>query len=335
MTDKLEMSLSDIISSKRSPSNKAPTRAQNRRANRRNNTPYGNGRGRGTFRSTSDTTVFVGNLDWSVKWQDLKDHMAKAGEVEFADVLTHNDGKSAGAGLVRYTSAAMAKRAIKELTDSKLNGRLIFVREDREAGKGGGGGGGKGGDPSRTVFVGNLSWGVAWQDLKDHMKEVGDVEYAEVLTRSDGKSAGGGLVRYASVEGAERAIRELTDTELQGRLIFVREDREGGHIKGSGRYGDGGGFGGGFGGGAQGFDNEVSVYVGNVPFTATWQTIKDAFADYGVLHVDVGEARNNRMRGWAILKFGSTADAEAAIKEMNGAEIEGREIFVKYDGGGK
>eukprot|EP00954_Amorphochlora_amoebiformis_P016110 1263514-Amorphochlora_amoeboformis.AAC.3 len=236
--------------------------------------------------------------------------MAKAGEVEFADVLTHNDGKSAGAGLVRYTSAAMAKRAIKELTDSKLNGRLIFVREDREAGKGGrgrgskgggfksydtfgnsggGGGGGKGGDPSRTVFVGNLSWGVAWQDLKDHMKEVGDVEYAEVLTRSDGKSAGGGLVRYASVEGAERAIRELTDTELQGRLIFVREDREGGHIKGSGRYGDGGGFGGGFGGGAQGFDNEVSVYVGNVPFTATWQTIKDAFADYGVLHVDVGE----------------------------------------------
>jgi RNA recognition motif-containing protein len=25
------------------------------------------------------------------------------------------------------------------------------------------------------VFVGNLSWGVAWQDLKDHMKQCGEV----------------------------------------------------------------------------------------------------------------------------------------------------------------
>jgi RNA recognition motif-containing protein len=28
---------------------------------------------------------------------------------------------------------------------------------------------------SRSVYVGNLSWEVQWQDLKDHMKTVGEV----------------------------------------------------------------------------------------------------------------------------------------------------------------
>jgi RNA recognition motif-containing protein len=33
---------------------------------------------------------------------------------------------------------------------------------------------------SRRVYVGNLGWGVAWQDLKDHMRKAGEVIRAEV-----------------------------------------------------------------------------------------------------------------------------------------------------------
>lgn len=33
----------------------------------------------------------------------------------------------------------------------------------------------------RRVYVGNLSWSVKWQDLKDHMQAAGPVEYATVL----------------------------------------------------------------------------------------------------------------------------------------------------------
>lgn len=33
---------------------------------------------------------------------------------------------------------------------------------------------------SRRVYVGNLGWGVAWQDLKDHMRQAGEVIRAEV-----------------------------------------------------------------------------------------------------------------------------------------------------------
>lgn len=87
-----------------------------------------------------------------------------------------------------------AQRAIAELNDTDLKGRLVFVREDRESGAVGGGGGGGGGglyvaghgggggvSVGRRVYVGNLSWQVQWQDLKDHMRQVGEVVYADVM----------------------------------------------------------------------------------------------------------------------------------------------------------
>ena len=40
---------------------------------------------------------------------------------------------------------------------------------------------------SNRVYVGNLSWSTSWQDLKDHMRDVGDVQYAKVLQDRDGR----------------------------------------------------------------------------------------------------------------------------------------------------
>ena len=89
--------------------------------------------------------------------------------------------RSKGCGIVSFTNARDAANAIRTLHDTDLKGRLIFVREDREAGGGGAagtgkGGGGKGGGGGATsVYVGNLSWDVTWQDLKDHFKQAGAV----------------------------------------------------------------------------------------------------------------------------------------------------------------
>ena len=130
--------------------------------------------------------VYVGNLSWEVTWSDLKDHMKSTGcDVTRANVLASPDGRSKGCGIVELASVEDAQKAILTLNDTELMGRQIFVREDREGSSGGGyytqqqtgGGGGGGGSrfasggeaQSRRVYVGNLSWDVAWQDLKDHM----------------------------------------------------------------------------------------------------------------------------------------------------------------------
>mmetsp|Transcript_15996 Transcript_15996/g.40657 ORF Transcript_15996/g.40657 Transcript_15996/m.40657 type:complete len:154 (+) Transcript_15996:921-1382(+) len=46
------------------------------------------------------------------------------------------------------------------------------------------------------------------------------------MTGPDGRSKGCGIVEYTNAEDAQEAIRALHDTELKGRAIFVREDRE-------------------------------------------------------------------------------------------------------------
>merc|ERR1712146_326507 len=120
-----------------------------------------------------------------------------------------------------------------------------------------------------------------------------------------------------------------------GRQIFVREDREAGKTKSkpykktrpskSDSKGEGGD--------SRKREGEVSVYVGNIPWHTRWQTIKDLFQNEGVPpeHVDVGDIRNGRSRGFAIMKFASKEAAEKAIDTMNGHDLEGREIQVRLD----
>jgi len=58
------------------------------------------------------------------------------------------------------------------------------------------------------------------------MRSTGEVMHVDVLHGPDGRSKGCGLVEYQSPDEAQRAIQELNDTELMGRMVFVREDRE-------------------------------------------------------------------------------------------------------------
>lgn len=83
------------------------------------------------------------------------------------------------------------------------------------------------GADGRQVFVRNLAWGLGWQQLKDHFKQVGHVQFVEIPEDDQGRSKGYGTVRFASEQGAQRAIEELNDTDLGGRRIYVQEDTHG------------------------------------------------------------------------------------------------------------
>ncbi|CAM9466731.1 unnamed protein product, partial [Sphacelaria rigidula] len=203
------------------------------------------GGGGGGVPQATGNRIYVGNLAWTVEWQELKDHMRTVGKVVHADVLQDGDGRSKGCGIVEYEDTRGANRAIRELNNTPLSGRPIFVREDREQPSGrqgrrggggggnqqsnGGGGGGGGGGPSiagRQLYVGNLSFETTWADLKDHFRSSGEVERADVMMDSSRRSKGWGTVRFRTPEEAQTAIQELNGTELGSRQIEVREDNK-------------------------------------------------------------------------------------------------------------
>lgn len=296
--------------------------------------------------------VYVGNLAWEVSWQDLKDLMKTLShEVLRVDVMQTNDGRSKGCAIVEFATAEGAAEAVLTLNDTELSGRRIFVREDREsAGSGitGRDHSSRGGrfnrnrnqtssmmssDPesqSRRVYVGNLSWDVTWSDLKDHMRTAGDVRRADVISEHNGRSKGCGIVEFETEEGAQNAIETLTHTELKGRTIFVREDREGSGSEGKGGHRSRN---------ADDHSSNNSVYVWNLSYDVSWQDLKDHMRQVGNVdqaNILTGNDGSTSI-GCGTVVFQSPRDAARAIRELQDTELKGRPIRLREDkvaGGG-
>lgn len=84
------------------------------------------------------------------------------------------------------------------------------------------------------------------------------------------------------------------------------------------------------------------LFVGNLSFKTTQQGLQDLFSEYGeVVSVAIPQDRETgRQRGFAFVEMANQADAEAAIKALNGRDLDGRQIAVNVstpkpkDGGG-
>jgi len=75
---------------------------------------------------------------------------------------------------------------------------------------------------TKKLFVGNIAWGITWQELKDVFSEYGVVEFARIITdRETGKSKGFGFVEFASAEEAKAAKEALDGKEINGRPIKI------------------------------------------------------------------------------------------------------------------
>ncbi|PPR06524.1 hypothetical protein CVT24_001443 [Panaeolus cyanescens] len=77
------------------------------------------------------TQLFVGNLPYRVRWQDLKDLFRKAGTVLRADVSLGPDNRSRGYGTVLLATAEDAGRAVDMFNGYSWQTRILEVRLDR------------------------------------------------------------------------------------------------------------------------------------------------------------------------------------------------------------
>jgi RNA recognition motif-containing protein len=86
--------------------------------------------------------IYVGNLSWNLKDQDLSNLFASHGEVGSAKIVTDKfTGRSKGFGFVEMPNDDQAQAAIAALNGSEVDGRNIVVNESRPKPEGGGGGG--------------------------------------------------------------------------------------------------------------------------------------------------------------------------------------------------
>ena len=82
----------------------------------------------------------------------------------------------------------------------------------------------------------------------------------------------------------------------------------------------------------------MNIYIGNLSFNTTEDTLKSLFAEFGdVESVKVIKDRfSGRPKGFAFVEMPSNSEADQAIKALNGNRIDGNNIKIKHaDSGGK
>ncbi len=73
------------------------------------------------------------------------------------------------------------------------------------------------------------------------------------------------------------------------------------------------------------------LYVGNLPFSASEEQIRDLFAQNGRSVTEVRlvtDRETGRPRGFGFVEMGSQEDADGAIRDLNGFQFGGRPLTV-------
>ena len=73
----------------------------------------------------------------------------------------------------------------------------------------------------------------------------------------------------------------------------------------------------------------TKLYVGNLPFTATEESVRGLFSKHGTVEkvALITDRDTGRPRGFAFVEM-SNADASRAMQALNGTEMEGRALKV-------
>ncbi|ESO83008.1 hypothetical protein LOTGIDRAFT_223166 [Lottia gigantea] len=191
------------------------------------------------------TRVYIGRLSHHTKERDVEKFFKSYGRIR--DIMMKT-----GYGFVEFDDHRDADDAVYELNGKDLMGERVVVNhargprsnDDYRDRRGGGGfrsrGGyssrGRGsffdrrqarndkyGPPTRTgnrVIVENLSSRVSWQDLKDYMRQAGEVTYADAHK----KEKNVGVVEFSSAADLKNAMSKLDGTEINGRKIHLIDD---------------------------------------------------------------------------------------------------------------
>ncbi|KAJ5798063.1 uncharacterized protein N7503_007359 [Penicillium pulvis] len=180
---------------------------------------------------------------------------------------------------------------------------------------------------SANLFVGNLSWNVDEEWLQREFSEFGEVSCRVVTDRESGRSRGFGYAEFAEIADAVKAFEAKKGAELDGRTINLdyataRQNNQGGdraQARAS-AYGD------------QTSPASDTLFVGNLPFSATEDALRDVFAEQGsILGIRLPtDPESGRPKGFGYVQYSSVEEAQAAHSQLAGTEIDGRPLRLDF-----
>ncbi|MFT7811704.1 polyadenylate-binding protein 1-like [Arapaima gigas] len=252
-------------------------------------------------------SLYVGDLHPDVTEAMLYEKFSPAGAIlsirVCRDMITR---RSLGYAYVNFQQPADAERALDTMNFDVIKGRpvrIMWSQRDPSLRKSGVG----------NIFIKNLDKSIDNKALYDTFSAFGNILSCKVVCDENG-SKGYGFVHFETQEAAERAIEKMNGMLLNDRKVFVgrfksRKEREAE-----------------LGARAKEFTN---VYIKNFGEDMDDEKLKELFSKYGTaMSIRVMTDDTGKSRGFGFVSFERHEDAQKAVDEMNGKELNGKLIYV-------
>uniref|UniRef100_A0A669DPN2 Polyadenylate-binding protein n=1 Tax=Oreochromis niloticus TaxID=8128 RepID=A0A669DPN2_ORENI len=252
-------------------------------------------------------SLYVGDLHPDVTEAMLYEKFSPAGPIlsirVCRDMITR---RSLGYAYVNFQQPADAERALDTMNFDVIKGRplrIMWSQRDPSLRKSGVG----------NIFIKNLDKSIDNKALYDTFSAFGNILSCKVVCDENG-SKGYGFVHFETHEAAERAIEKMNGMLLNDRKVFVgrfksRKEREAE-----------------LGARAREFTN---VYIKNFGEDMDDEKLKELFSKYGpALSIRVMTDESGKSKGFGFVSFERHEDAQKAVDEMNGKELNGRQVYV-------
>jgi RNA recognition motif-containing protein len=165
---------------------------------------------------------------------------------------------------------------------------------------------------TKRIYIGNLPNHTTERDLMALFERAGQIVSVRImLDRDTGRSKGFGFVEMGNEE-AEKAIKQLNGTNLDGHTLSVNEARP--RPESSGERGS----------------PSIRLFVSNLPYTATGAELKEFFSAVGPVSSVIlpVERESRKPRGFAFVEFPDRAHAQEAIRRFHNQPFQGRTLVV-------
>jgi splicing factor, arginine/serine-rich 1 len=167
--------------------------------------------------------LFKGNLPPDVRTKDIEDLFYKYGKIRYIDLKNR---KGPPFAFIEFEDSRDAEDAIECRDRYNFDGYKIRVefqkgpRDNSNFRRGGGGSNGNfSGPPTRRsdnrCTITGLPPSGSWQDIKDHMREAGNVCFADVF------KDGTGVVEFTRYEDMKYAIKHLDDSKFRSHEVII------------------------------------------------------------------------------------------------------------------
>lgn len=162
-----------------------------------------------------------------------------------------------------------------------------------------------------SVYVGNLPTQSFYDlDLYKYFTSRGyKVQKSKVvLDKNTSKPRGYGYLTFYTQEEADRVIKEMNNTVLEGQAIRLSHQIQKGEQK---------------------YDEKANILIKNIGKDVTQQDIFGAFSQFGnIISCKLESYPDGTSRGFAYIQFEKVEEADKAIEQMNGTELKGQKLSV-------